>query len=71
MHQVPNIEYEWGVFDADVFANDLRVTVTQPELLTGLRYADEANHAAKDLGWECAVSVDSGYAVTVSLTCGT
>ena len=69
MHQVSSSEFEWGVFDADVFANALRVAVTRPELLTGLRYADEAQYAAKDLGWECTISVDNDYAVTVSLMC--
>lgn len=69
MHQVSSSEYEWGVFDVDVFANALSVAVTRPELLTGLRYADEAQHAAKDLEWECEASVDNEYNVTVSLAC--
>lgn len=69
MHRVPSSEFEWGVFDADAFANAVRVAVTQPELLTGLRYADEAKHVAKDLRWECTISVDNDYAVTVSLMC--
>ena len=71
MHQVSSSEFEWGVFDADVFANAVRVAVTRPELLTGLRYADEAQHAAKDLGWECEASVDNEYNVTVLLVCNT
>lgn len=71
MHQVSSSEFEWGVFDVDVFANALSIAVTRPELLTGLRYADEAQHAAKDLGWECKASVDNEYNVTVSLACNT
>ena len=71
MHQVSSSEFEWGVFDVDVFANALSVAVTRSELLIGVRYADEAQHAAKDLEWECEASVDNEYSVAVSLVCNT